>query len=231
MLSRQSLPIFSLVIPSTKQKVSYRPFTVREEKILAQAQQSDDLDVIGNAIKEVIKLCITDIKNVDELALFDVEYIMTKIRSKSVGEYIDLNMSCDKVPSHNKTPVRVNLETIEVTVPEGHEKKIALYDDVGVVMKYPTIKDLQAFEEMDGLEATIACLDYIYTSEEVYYAKEQTKEELKEFFNNLTEKQILKIEENFFKKMPYLEYTIKYDCIECGHHHEKTIKGLSNFFV
>lgn len=229
-LPKQVLPIFSLVIPSTKQKINFRPFTVREEKVLAQAQLSEDINVISNSIKEIIKNCCEGIKNVDELALFDVEYIITKIRSKSSGEYIDLKMPCDIDSSHERTPVRINLETLEVHFPEGHETKILLFEDVGVQMKYPTLSDLEKFEEASGLDAIILCTDSIFTSEEIFYAKEQTKEELEEFYNNLTKQQIEKIEDKFFKRMPRFEYNLEYECITCGHKHKKLIKGLSNFF-
>ena len=99
-LPKQVLPIFSLVIPSSGKRVNYRPFTVREEKMLAQAQQSADIHVITNALKEVIRACVKDVGDVDTLALFDIEYIITKIRAKSVGEYLDLSMPCDADENH-----------------------------------------------------------------------------------------------------------------------------------
>lgn len=230
-LPKQVLPIFSLVIPSSGKRVNYRPFTVREEKMLAQAQQSDDIHVITNALKEVIKACVKDVGDVDTLALFDIEYIITKIRAKSVGEYLDLSMPCDADENHQRIPVRINLDQIEVTIPEGHSKNIHLFDDVGVIMKYPSLKDLENFEKADGLEAIMACMDQIYTQDEMFEVKDQTKEEILEFLESLTEKQIQKIEEQFFKTMPVFKYEMDYVCSECGHKHHKVIKGLSNFFA
>ena len=128
-------------------------------------------------------------------------------------------------------PVRINLDQIEVTKPEGHSKNIHLFDDVGVIMKYPSLKDLENFEKADGLEAIMACMDQIYTQDEMFEVKDQTKEEILEFLESLTEKQIQKIEEQFFKTMPVFKYEMDYVCSECGHKHHKVIKGLSNFFV
>lgn len=230
-LPKPVLPIFSLVIPSTKKRVNYRPFTVREEKMLAQAQQSDDIHVISNAIKEVIKNCIKDIGNIDELALFDIEYIIAKIRAKSVGEYLDLSMPCDIDPSHERTLVRVNLDKIEVEIPENHTKNILLFDDVGVIMKYPSIEDLEKFEEVDTIGAIKLCMEQIYTNEEVFYVKEQTDKELIDFIESLTEQQVLKIQNQFFDTMPVYQHKLEYKCPTCGHEHKKLIKGLSNFFA
>jgi hypothetical protein len=122
------------------------------------------------------------------------------------------------------------LENIEVHFPENHSKKIDLYDDVGVMMKYPSIKDLSLFDNVTGVDAIISCLDYIYTAEEIFLANEQTREELNEFFEGLTKKQIEKIDETFFQNMPVFKHEIEYTCAECGHKHSKTIRGLSNFF-
>lgn len=230
-LPKPQLPIFELTVPSTKQKVKFRQFTVREEKALVQAQQLDDIVVITNAVRAIIESCCTGLKDTGTLTLFDVEYILTRIRAKSVGESIDLNMACDADPSHDRIPVRIMLEKIEVEFPEGHSKKIDLYDDVGVMMKYPDLDNVAEFDGLDGFDAIVMCIDYIYTSQEVYHAKDQTKEELVEFLNDLTKKQVNKIDELFFNKMPVYQHEISYTCRQCGHEHKKTIKGLSNFFV
>ena len=230
-LPKQTLPIFNAVIPSTKKKVKFRQFTVKEEKILAQAQQSEDLEVITNAIKEVVSSCVEGINDIDDLALFDIEYLMTKIRAKSVGEYVDLSMECEADPKHKRIPLRINLDEIEVTFHKDHSTKIDLYDDVGVVMRYPSLKNLKNFEEADGIDVIINCISHIYTQEEIFDAKEQTKEELSDFLSNLTSKQMNKIEDTFLKTIPTFEKNITYACSECGHTHEKILKGLANFFA
>lgn len=230
-LPKPQLPIFSLVIPSTEQKVTFRQFTVREEKVLIQAKEHDDITTMKNAIKQIISSCVTGIDNVDDLTLFDVEYILTKIRAKSVGEIVDLSMPCDADPKHERVSVRINLDAIKVTTPEGHSKTIELYDDVGVCMRYPSIDDVDKLEGLPEFDAIIMCLEYIYTGDEVFLIKEQTKEDVVEFLENLTQKQIEKIDEVFFRKMPEYKYEFKYTCPTCGHEHEKVIKGLSNFFT
>lgn len=230
-LPKPALPIFNLKVPSTGKTVKYRQFTVREEKAMIQAQQSEDLEIILNAVKEIISACVTGIDDVDELALFDIEYLITKIRAKSVGEKIELRLLCDIDETHTPTPVLVDVDRIEVKFPEGHTKTIPLYDDVGVVMKYPNIKTAQNIGNLDGLDLIVSTIDYIYTADEVFHSKDSTKEELLEFLNNLTITQIEKIEQSFLKTMPTYTHTLTYKCKDCGYEHQKTIKGLASFFV
>lgn len=230
-LPKQQLSIFTLEIPSTKKRVNFRQFTVREEKILLQAKEHDDISVMKTAIQQVISACVTGIDAVEDLTLFDVEYILTKIRAKSVGEIVDLSMPCDADSTHERIPVRINLDTINVTFPEGHSKTIDLYEDVGVTMRYPTIGESDKLDNLPEMDAIILCLDNIYTSEEVFHAKEQTREELVEFFENLTQSQLAKIDEVFFNKLPEYKHEFEYVCPTCNHKHKKVVKGLSNFFT
>lgn len=231
MLPKQTLPIFELTVPSTNKRITYRQFTVREEKMMLQAQESDDIALISSCIKEIIKACSPDIGDVNKLALFDVEYILTKIRSKSVGEYIDLAMECDANPNHRKTPVRINLETIRVNISPEHSKNIPLYDDVGIIMRYPTVDDLATFDGLTEEQAAAACIESIYTKDEIFAREDQTPEEIAEFLDGLTTEQFEKIKTMFFKTMPVFEYDFEYTCPDCGHYHHKYVKGLSNFFV
>lgn len=230
-LPKPILPIFETTVPSTGQTLHFRQFTVREEKALVQAQETEDLKIIANAVKEVLTECIKEDIDVNDLALFDVEFLMTKIRSKSVGELIDLKMPCDADPSHNRTPHRLNLETLKVKIPEGHSTNIKLYGDVGVIMRYPSLNDLEKFETVDGIDAAVICVEQIYTDDEVFHAKDQTHEEVREFLTDLTAVQFEKIEQEFFNNMPVFEYEFEYSCNDCGHKHKKIIKGLANFFV
>jgi hypothetical protein len=230
-LPKPQLPIFNLEIPSTEQKVTFRQFTVREEKILIQAKEHDDIVIMKNAIKQIIASCVSGIDSVDDLTLFDVEYILTKIRAKSVGEIVELKMPCDADSTHDGTNVRINLDSIKVTKPAGHSKTVALYDDVGVCMRYPSIDDVDKLEGLPEFDAIILCLEYIYTGDEVFQIKEQTKEDVIDFLESLTQKQLEKIDEVFFRKMPEYKYEFEYKCATCGHEHSKVIKGLSNFFT
>lgn len=230
-LPKQTLPIYSLKIPSSGKTVRFRQFTVREEKAMIQAKESEDMDVILNAVKEVITTCVPEITNIDELALFDIEYIITKIRAKSVGESIELNMLCDIDDSHARIPYAIDLEKLEVTFDPSHSKDIKLYEDVGVVMRYPSHKDIKFFETLTGVELIALFIDYVYNTEEIFYAKDQSKQELLDFLHGLTLKQIQNIENKFFKTMPVYKYDMKYTCKECGHEHYKVIKGLASFFA
>jgi hypothetical protein len=232
----QNTPIYNLEIPSTKEKFKFRPFLVKEEKALMLAQQSEDVDVMTDTLKSIIESCAKSKIDVDSLATFDLEYIFCQIRAKSVGEVIDLIFSCDDCDDP-KAAVKISFDvtTINVKYKEGHEKKIKLFDDVGIVMKYPNIKTLNKLLTTDltdtgAVTKTIAeCIDFIYNSEEVFYAKEQSVEDLVEFINNLTTEQFSRIE-NFFATMPRMEEPVKYSCPVCKKEHDKILTGLSNFF-
>lgn len=230
-LPKQQLPIFQTKIPSTGELVKYRGFTVKEEKALLLAQETDDPTVILNAIIEVLEACLQGEIDVKSLAHFDVEYLITMVRAKSVGEVIELSMYCDTDPNHRRIPVTVDVSKIEVKTPLGHNKVISLYDDVGVTMKYPTVEKFMAFENMTGVDALVECIDNIFTTDEVFDSKDQTREELLDFVQSLTKTQFRKIEQQFFKTMPTYEHEIEYKCSDCGHVHKKVIRGISNFFV
>lgn len=231
-LPKPSPRIYTTKIPSTGAQVKFRPFNVKEEKFLILAQESEDIATITNAIQDILESCIQDNISVKDLAIFDVEFLMTQIRAKSVGEVVNLLMPCAENPTHEKIPVRIDLTKIEVNFTEQHKKTIPLYDDVGVVMKYPTLDMLETMEKADMFEIAMMCTDYIYDSEEMYPAKEQSKEELKEFFETLDQTQFSKVEE-FFQTMPVYQHVLEYTCMnpECRHVHKRLIKGISNFFV
>lgn len=231
-------PTYQTVVPSSEEKVKYRPFLVKEEKALLIAQQSEDLVTMVDTLKSVIKSCTFGKLDVDTLAIFDLEYLFTQIRSKSVGETISLLFGCDNCGDDPKAKVKItiDLSSIKVDKPEGHQKNIQLFDDVGVIMKYPTIDVLKDFQDLSTNDVEsifkIVCksIDCIYTGEEVYYAKEQKPEELEEFVNNLTQDQFAKLQQ-FFETMPKLRHGVKYTCPVCGTEHEKSVEGLDAFFT
>ena len=233
----QSTPVYTLTIPSTKQEVKYRPFLVKEEKALMVAQQSENQTVMLDTLKEVLKNCIKTPVNIDEFAMFDFEYIFSQIRAKSVGENVELIVRCDVCPDdEEKARVKLSfdLTKLEVEFPEGHSKKIPLFDDVGVMMKYPSLSMVDKLQAVTAdaktvFDVVIGCIDYIYDSEEVHYAKDTSKEELMEFLENLTQEQFKKIQD-FFETMPKLSKHVSYDCPVCGHHHDKVVEGLNSFF-
>jgi len=235
-LPQAQAPRYKLTIPSTNKSVTYRPFLVKEEKALLIAQQSEDPDTMIETLKSVIESCVMDKINVNDLAVFDVEYIFTQLRAKSVGEIVDIILKCDTCED-DKATVRysIDLTKVKVQVPKEHKKTILLFNDVGAIMKYPT---LDIIKKMDGLtngdvellfEIICQCIDSIYDSDEVYPTKEQKPEEVREFVNNLTQEQFSKLQA-FFDTMPKLEETVKYVCPVCKKDHQKVIKGLESFF-
>jgi len=236
-----TMPTFNLKVPSTGKTIKYRPFVVKEEKALLIAHQSEDVRVMLDTLKGVIKACVIGDINVDELAVFDLEYIFTKIRGKSVGETIELLFPCDEDHGEeiNKkaiSKVTVDIGSLEVVKNPKHTNKIELFDDVGIVMKYPSLDVASEIDNtdtaagVDGIfNVVMECIDFIYQGNDIFYAKEQTREELSMFVNNLTSEQFGKIQA-FFDTMPKLSTNIEYTCPVCGKHHKRVLEGLNNFF-
>lgn len=238
-LPMMNTPTYNLVVPSTGEKIKYRPFLVKEEKALLIAQQSEDVEVMVDSLKQVIRGCVLDKIDVDSLAIFDIEYIFTQIRAKSVGEIIELLFPCDVDHGEDqekaKLKISIDLTKIDVEFPSDHSKKIDLFGDVGVVMKYPSFAMLTKMESLDveNVEAIFdiiaTSIEYIYEGEELHYAKEQSKEELLEFLYNLTNEQFNKLQ-TFFAKMPKISKTVEYNCPVCAKHHTVTLEGMQSFF-
>lgn len=223
--------VHTLTIPSTNKPIKYRGFTVREQKALLIAQTSSDIRVLMNTLKEVIKSCVLDKVNVDDLAIFDVEYIFTQIRAISVGEIVNLSFACDKC--QEETQLTFDLTKLKVEVDPKYNKTIPLFDSVGIVLKYPSLEVLDSTDNADDIEIIfdiiLKSIDYIYDADEIHYAKEQTQEELTDFIESLSTMQFAKIEE-FFKNLPKLQQKVIWDCPKCGQHHDKIMEGLKNFF-
>jgi hypothetical protein len=235
-LPMSSTPTYTLTIPSTGKEVKYRPFLVREEKALMMAQQSEDPIVMVNTLKDVIKTCVVGDFNADEIATFDLEYIFTQLRAKSVGETVDLIFPCD-VCEDEKARVQISFDITKLQVEKSpdHNNKVHLFGDVGVVMKYPTMQVLKKLQNLDVnnlddlFKIVAECIDYIYQGDELFYGKEQTQEELLDFINNLTSEQFAKVQK-FFETMPRLKQEVNYNCPVCNRAHHKVLEGLQSFF-
>ena len=238
-LPMMNTPTYTMVIPSTEQTVKYRPFLVKEEKALLIAQQSEDMLTMVETLKGVVKSCVLDKIDIDKLATFDLEYMFVQIRGKSVGETVELVFPCDEDHGEQnakaRSTVTIDLNSLVVIKEEGHTNKIDLFDNVGVVMKYPTVDVLKKLEgiqtdDLDKIFDVVALsIDYIYDGDQLYYAKEQSHAELLQFVNNLNSQQFLKVQ-NFFVTMPKIKKEIQYDCPVCGKHHVKLLEGLQSFF-
>lgn len=235
-LPMMATPTYELTIPSNKKKAKYRPFLVKEEKALLIAQQSEDENVMIDTLKSVVSACFFNNVQLDELAIFDLEYAFCQIRSRSVSELAEVNYKCLHCNDpKGKIIIPIDLSKIEVQFEEGHNSQIDLFEDVGVKMKYPSIDMLKKIRSMDMtdteavFEIVVDSIHSIYNNDNVYLAAEQTREELVTFIDNLTKAQFDKIEQ-FFVTMPKFQHEIEWDCPNCSYHHKTTIQGLDNFF-
>jgi len=229
------LPSYELELPSNGKKIKYRPFVVKEEKLLLLALETNDEKEIERAVKTLLKGCIQSRIKIEDLPLFDLEYIFLNIRAVSVGEIIEMNVTCK---DDNTTQVRYNLNLSEVKVnkPEGHDSKIMLNDTLGVIMKYPSWSEFVSGSIMgqsptaDGVVDIIAgCIDQIFDAEDVYDSSTTSKKEFVDFVEGLTNNQFELIQK-FFESTPRLEHTFAVRNPNTGEMSEFTIAGLSNFF-
>ena len=236
-LPKIATPTYELELPSTGQSVRYRPFLVKEEKVLVIALESEDNKQITTAIKAVLKSCVlTKGIKVETLPTFDIEYLFLNIRGKSVGETIDVNIIC---PDDEKTSVKVeiDLDDIKVQKTEGHTNKVELDKNLMMELKYPSldefIKNNFDFKDENAMEQSFkliaSCIDKIYTDEEVWAAGACTKKELTEFLESMNSSQFKKIEE-FFTSMPKLSHTIKVKNPNTKVESEVVLEGLASFF-
>ncbi len=228
-----SSTVYNTVIPSIKKSIKFKPFLVKQQKALLIAQQSEDATTMIDTLKSVIKECIIDDVDIDALAIFDIEYLFLQIRAKSVGEIVELLFTCTACAEQTK--ISFNLTDINVIVSEGHNKKIDLGNNVGIVMKYPDISMLKMIENFNDndvnivFDVIVSCIDYVYDENAVYHANEYTIAELSAFIESLNTTQFASIQK-FFDTMPKLQQKVVYDCPKCGQHHDQVLEGINNFF-
>jgi hypothetical protein len=236
-LPKISTPTYELEIPSSKKTIKYRPFLVKEEKVLIIAMESEDSKQIANAVKEVISACIlTRGVKVEELSTFDIEYLFLNIRGKSVGEDVEVLITC---PDDNITqvPTLINLDEIKVQVSDDHSRDIKLDDNLILRMKYPSMDEFIKSNFTAGTEIGVtetfdliaSCIEQVYSEEESWSAKDCTKKELLEFIEQLSSKQFKEIE-TFFDTMPKLSHTIKVKNPKTDVESEVVLEGLTSFF-
>jgi phage FluMu protein Com len=223
----------TMKIPSTGQTVEYRPYLVKEEKVLMMAFETKDQSQMVRALRDTVAACTEGQVDVDKLALFDLEYVFLKLRAKSVGETSKLKIKCSDCSTSNE--VSVDLNTVAVQGEVKQNAKVQLTDEVGVVLKYPTVKGSykntsKAKDDTSQAFAQIAAsIESIYDAENVYAAADESPESLNDFIESLTSDQFKKITE-FFDDMPKLKHDIEFDCSNCKTHNKITIEGLTNFF-
>ncbi len=244
MLPKIDVPIYELILPLTKKSIRFRPFLVKEEKILLMAMESEDADAVLLAIKQILTNCCLDELDVDDLPITDIEYLFLNLRARSVNEVVELPYRCNnKVTVENEEKecgnvVKLQMNLLEIH-PEVHDKKIdkiELTENMGILIKYPSFKMVEEAQKQEGSEVDklmyvlIACISGVYTEETIFYSKDVPKTELIDFVENLTREQFTKIQE-FFETMPKIQKDVDFNCSKCGYKEKITIEGLQNFFV
>lgn len=224
-------PMYPVVIPSTKKKAKFRPFRVKEERSLLAAQESEDLAVMLTTLKQVVENCIEPSTLVENMTSFDLEYLFTLIRSKSVGEFSELVFRCDTCEDPEaKARILLDLRKVEVHTPENFDNNIKISDNITVTMKFPTMDELIEIQESKNPDSAIRSgMESIYVDDDVYHVKEEPKSEIDAFMDSLSSKQYKMLEE-FFENMPAVRIPVKYTCPVCKTDHNKYVKGLNNFF-
>jgi len=236
-------PTHELTLTSTGETIQFRPFLVKEEKILLMALESGDEKEMIRAMKQIISSCVMGEVDIDKLPLFDIQYLFLNIRSQSVGEKVKLHFKHPESTNSNNEKcehvqeIEIDLKNIKPEILEGHSKKIDLTDDVGVTMTYP---GFDMYDKMVALQDESAVdvifdiisdsIEMIYKGDEVFYAEDHTKEELVEFLNSLSSGQFNNIR-NFFQTMPYLRHEFDYTCSKCGCSEHVTLTGIEDFFA
>jgi hypothetical protein len=237
-LPKISTPVHELELPSTGQEIKYRPFLVKEEKLLVLALESENTKEITTAIKNVIKSCIqTKNIKVESLPTFDIEYLFLNIRGKSVGEEIEVNVIC---PDDGETyvPVKINIDEIKVQKNAEHNNKIQVDDNIIMQMKYPSLDqfiknnfDFSGDTNMDqSFDLVASCIDKIFNDEEVWTSGDVTKKELIDFLEQMNSAQFKQIEK-FFETMPKLSHSVKVKNPKTEVESEVILEGLSSFFA
>jgi hypothetical protein len=244
MLPKIDVPIYETTLISNGMKIKFRPFLVKEQKLFLMASQSDDSKDMIDAIKQVIRNCVLTEIDVDSLPTFDLENLFIQLRARSVNEIVNLSYNCNNKVTNDKNEEKacgnlvsfdINLLELQAERSPNHTNKIAITDKLGIVMKYPTFNMMEKVDVENNdlsqiLEIIVSCIDYIYDEDNLYYAKDATKEELTEFVESMKQTDLEKIQE-FFTSLPKLKKDIHFHCDKCGYEENITVEGIQNFFV
>ena len=237
-LPKLNVPVYEAILPSTEKVIKYRPFLVKEEKILLTALEADDTKALSGAVKQIVNNCVQGELDVDKLPTFDIEYLFLRLRAKSVGEKVTVGLKPWGCPNNegklceNTTEIEINLEEVKVDKKKAPSPKIMLDDKIGIKMKYPNIDTINltgTTSEAAGMDVIKGCVDMIFTEEDTHERDSFTDEELDEFIDSLNSQQF-KLIKDFFDNMPVLKHTVKYKCNTCGEKKETILQGLNSFF-
>ena len=243
MLPKLDVPIYEVKLISTGKTIRFRPFLVKEQKLFLMASESTDPKETINTIRQVLKNCILDELDIDSLPTFDLEFLFMNLRARSVEEVVDLKYKCNNIVKNDKgedttctgsVEFKLNLLEIEPIKDPNHTNKIQLTENLGIALKYPSFDMIQKYESKSENEIMAGvltdCIDYVFDNDQIYYAKDQTKEELDEFIDNLQQKDLEKIKV-FFDTMPEIKKDVHFKCPKCLYEEYIQIKGLQSFFV
>lgn len=236
-LPKIEYPTFQFYVKSLDRMVKFRPFLVKEEKILLMAKEGKDAEAIRQAIEQIINNCAVEPLEVDKLPMFDIEMIFLKLRAKSVGESVKLVFNCknevDGQVCDTNTDYQLNLDKIEYEVPEGHNPKVMITDKLGIKLKYPTLANLPTKEEDEYqlmLDSLIDNIECVFDGEQVYNISDATEQEQIDFIESLSRETMDKIVE-FFNTAPKVVLTDKVNCKKCGFEHTLHAENLLDFFI
>ena len=237
-----STPTYELTVPSTGEKVSYRPFLVKEEKTLLMAAEDQNVSTITKAMRDIISTCTEGDLDIKNLAPYDIEYIFLQLRGKSIGDVINLNLKkpesieCEESECPGSTEIKVNVDDIKIDTSKIVDSKIELTEDIGIKLGFPQLDSVQKYTTKGGaMDASAVfkmindCIEYIWEGKEIYKAKDATKKELNDFIESLNTEQFNKIRE-FFESMPRLRHEITWTCSKCDKSAPLLLEGIDSFF-
>ena len=241
-LPKVSTPTYELIVPSTGEKVSYRPFLVKEEKTLLMAAEDQNISTITKAMRDIISTCTEGEVDLKNLAPYDIEYIFLQLRGKSVGDVITLNLKkpesieCEEPECPGSTEIKIDIDDIKIDTSSIVDSKIQLTEDIGIKLGFPQLDSVQKYTTKgggmtpDGVFKMINdCIEYIWEGKEIYKAKDSTKKELNDFIESLNSVQFNKIR-NFFESMPRLRHEITWTCSKCDKSAPLLLEGIDSFF-
>ena len=235
-LPKLSVPQYTVELPSTGEQLTMRPFLVKEEKVLMIALESNDMGQITQAVRDIIISCY-GLKDLDDLTVFDIEYLFLQLRAKSVGENMNIQIKCTQEECDGLTPISINVDDVEI-INQNQERTILLDKDngVGVTMKYPSMEligslDVDKLQSVEGvMELIVKCINTIFDNDNVYDADTETEKELASFVESLNSEQFKKIQ-LFLQEVPAVYYKTDYECNKCKSKNEIELRGLNSFFT
>ena len=241
-LPKVSTPTYELTVPSTGEKIEYRPFLVKEEKTLLMAAEDQNVSTITKAMRDIISTCTEGDLDIKNLAPYDIEYIFLQLRGKSIGDVISLNLKkpesieCEESECPRSTEIKVNIDDIKIDTSKIVDSKIELTEDIGIKLGFPQLDSVQKYTTKGGaMDASAVfkmindCIEYIWEGKEIYKAKDATKKELNDFIESLNTEQFNKIRE-FFESMPRLRHEITWTCSKCDKSAPLLLEGIDSFF-